>query len=135
MDSQKLKKYIFFSFCSSFELLGSHRISSPQKRSLIVHSFSTRRTHFDYSKTIEITTSGREETYRQDTFDYSKPSKFRLLKERKPIAKDLDCSVEFLLLRLIRNSISEWSILNFCWMMSPDEFLSSTHFYILSRYK
>ena len=69
--SGRILKIFFFPFCSIFESLGHHRITSPQKHCLIVYPFSTPRTHFDHPKPIEILTTRREEAYRKETFDYS----------------------------------------------------------------
>jgi hypothetical protein len=57
----KVEIYIFFSFCSSFELHNSHRISSTRKLYSIRKSFSTVPTHFECSALIEVSsTRGNE---------------------------------------------------------------------------
>jgi len=78
-SGRKLNIYIFFSFCSNFEPLGAYRILSPRKHFPIAHLFSTTRTYFGRSKTIEKWTTRRGETYRKDLwitrydFDQSEP--------------------------------------------------------------
>jgi hypothetical protein len=62
--------YVFFSFCSNFEPLGGYRMSSPRRHFPIAYLFSTPRTRFDRSKTIEISTTRREKMYWKDHFKY-----------------------------------------------------------------
>jgi hypothetical protein len=69
-NARNLNICIFFSFYYNFEPLGGYRISSPRKYFLIAQLFSTRRTHFGRSETIEKWTTRREEIYRKDHFAY-----------------------------------------------------------------
>ncbi len=68
-EQQFFLKLYTFVFCVDEYLVT--KVSSPQKYSPIVHSFSIYWTQFDHSKTIEISTSRREKIHQKDTFDDS----------------------------------------------------------------
>jgi hypothetical protein len=63
----KIEVYIFGSLYLSFEILHSYRISSSRKLFPIEGLFSTRRTHFDISGFIKVSSTQREIIYLEST--------------------------------------------------------------------
>ncbi len=109
-SGRNLNIYVFFPFCSNFEPLGGYRMSSPRKYFPIAYLFSTSRTRFDRSKTVEISTTRREKSYWKDHFNYliwfRSVEAYRTIEWSKPFSHRafiFDCSDIFRRLEVYRN--------------------------------
>jgi hypothetical protein len=139
--------YIFFSFCSSFEPLGSHRTSSTRELCHIGQTFSTPPTHFERSTIIEISSTRGERTYRKKITDFSNTFGplwiYRNCNQLRKIIMSERC---FLVLwwkqtyqnktLIVRSKFRQsnflkiwfWNILYFYWMILAELFLFDTYF-------